>query len=41
LLEHADEAVSALFDASLTRPLTIKETAPQYKIRRHQKKRRG
>lgn len=41
LLEHADEAVGALFDESLTRPLTIKETAPQYKIRRHQKKRRG
>lgn len=41
LLEHADEAVGALFDASLTRPLTIKETAPQDKVRRSQKKRRG
>jgi len=41
LLERADEAVGALFDASLSRPLAIKESAPQYKIRRPLKKRRG
>jgi hypothetical protein len=41
LLEHADEAIGALFDASLSRPLMVKEVAPQYKIRRHLKKRRG
>ena len=41
LLEHADEAVSALFDASLSRPLMVKEAAAQYRVRRHQKKRRG
>lgn len=41
LLERADEAVGALFDASLSRPLLIKESAPQYKISRPLKKRRG
>jgi hypothetical protein len=41
LLEHADEAVGALFDASLSRPLMIKETPAQYKIQRHRKRRRG
>jgi hypothetical protein len=41
LLERADEAVGALFDASLSRPFAIKESAPQYKIRRPLKKRRG
>ena len=41
VLEHADEAVSALFDASLSRPLIVKESAAPHKVRRHQKKRRG
>jgi len=41
LLERADEAIGALFDASLSRPLMIKESVPQYRIRRHLKKRRG
>ena len=41
LLERADESVGALFNASLSRPLMIKEAAPQYKIHRHLKKRRG
>jgi len=41
LLERADEAVGVLFDASLSRPLMIKEATPQYKIRRPLKKRRG
>ena len=41
MLEHADEALSVLFDASLSRPLMVKEAAAQYKVRRHQKKRRG
>jgi hypothetical protein len=41
LLERADEAVGALFDASIGRPLTIKESSPQYRIRRHRKRRRG
>jgi hypothetical protein len=41
LLERADEAVGALFDASLSRPFAIKESAPQHKIRRPLKKRRG
>jgi len=41
LLERADEAIGDLFDASLSRPLMVKEVAPQYKIRRHLKKRRG
>jgi hypothetical protein len=41
LLDRADEAVAALFDASLSRPLVIKGAAPQYKIRRQPKKRRG
>jgi len=41
LLERADEAIGALFDSSLSRPLMVKEVAPQYKIRRHLKKRHG
>ena len=41
LLERADEAVGTLFDASLSRPFAIKESARQYKIRRPLKKRRG
>jgi len=41
LLERADEAIGALFDASLARPLVLKESAAPYKIRRHLKKRRG
>ena len=41
LLERADEAIGALFDASLSRPFAIKESAPQYKIRQPLKKRRG
>lgn len=41
MLERADEAMGTLFDASLSRPLVIKEAAPQYRIRRHSKKRRG
>jgi hypothetical protein len=41
LLEHADEAIATLFDASLGRPLMVKEVSPQYKIRRQLKKRRG
>jgi hypothetical protein len=41
LLERADEAIGALFDASLSRPLMAREVAPQYKIRRHVKKRRA
>jgi hypothetical protein len=40
LLERADEAIGALFDASLSRRLMIKESSPN-KIRRHLKKRRG
>src|SRR4051794_26238560 len=41
LLDHADEAVGALFDASLNRPLMIKEAAAPSRVGRHQKKRRG
>jgi len=41
LLERADEAIGALFEASLGRPLMVKETAPPYKVRRQFKKRRG
>ena len=41
LLEHADEAIGALFEASLGRPLMVKATAPPYKVRRQVKKRRG
>jgi len=41
LLEHADEAIGALFEASLGRPLMVKESAPPYKVRRQVKKRRG
>ena len=41
LLERADEAIGALFEASLSRPLMIKEVSPQHKIRRPVKKRRG
>jgi hypothetical protein len=41
LLERADEAVGALFDASLSRPLVLKESSPAYKIRRQAKRRRG
>jgi hypothetical protein len=41
LLERADEAIGALFEASLGRPLMVKETAPSDKIRRQVKKRRG
>ena len=41
LLEGANAAIGTLFDASLGRPLMVKETAPPYRIRRHLKKRRG
>ncbi len=51
LLEHADEAVGDVFDASLSRPWMIKETASQsqsqprfrsqHRVRRPLKKRRG
>jgi hypothetical protein len=41
LLEHADEAIGVLFDASLSRPLLMKEATAEYKVHRHQKKRRG
>jgi hypothetical protein len=41
LLERADEAIGALFEASLGRPLMVKEIAPPYKVRRQVKKRRG
>jgi len=41
LLERADEAIGALFEASLGRPLMVKGTAPPNKVRRQVKKRRG
>ena len=41
LLERADEAIGALFEASLGRPLMVKENAPPYRVRRQAKKRRG
>lgn len=40
-LEGADEALLALFDASLGRPLMVKETVPAYGSRGRKKARRG
>jgi len=40
-LEHADEAVQALFDASLRRPLMVKESSPAYGSRARKRTRRG
>ena len=42
LLEHADAAVAALFEASLRRPLVVKEESPDYGVPgRSARKRRG
>ena len=41
MLRHADEAVGALFAASLRRPMMVKETHAEYGVRRAPAKRRG
>jgi len=42
LLERADEAVRHLFETSLGRPLIVKETAPEHRVRpAARRKRRG
>ena len=42
LLEGADKAVRGMFDASLRRPMMLKETSPEYRVRRPSaRKRRG
>jgi hypothetical protein len=40
-LEGADEAVRGMFDASLRRPLMVKEASPAYGTARRKKGRRG
>src|ERR1700712_150537 len=40
-LEHADEAVQGLFDASLRRPLMVKESSPPYGSGAKKRARRG
>jgi hypothetical protein len=40
-LEEADEAVRGMFDASLGRPLIVKEASPTYGTARRRKARRG
>jgi hypothetical protein len=40
-LEHADAAVRAMFDASLRRSMTVKETSPAYGSPRSKKNVRG
>ena len=40
-LEGADEAVRGLFDASLRRPLMVKEASPVFGTARRKKTRRG
>ena len=40
-LEGADEAVRGMFDASLGRPLMVKEASPGYGTARRKKSRRG
>jgi len=40
-LEGADEAVRGIFDASLRRPLMVKETSPAYGAGSRKKARRG
>ena len=40
-LEGADEAVRGMFDASLRRPLMVKEASPVYGTARRKKGRRG
>jgi hypothetical protein len=40
-LEHADEAVRALFDASIARPFSVRETGPAARGRLKKRKRRG
>ena len=40
-LEQADDAVRAMFDASLRRPLMVKETSPASGAARRKKGRRG
>ena len=40
-LERADEAVRGMFDASLGRPLVVKEMSPAYGTTRRKKARRG
>ena len=39
LLEHSDQAVRAVFDASLRRPLVVKEPTPEYRGRPRSKRR--
>jgi hypothetical protein len=39
-LERADEAVRYLFDASLGRPLIVRETSPEHRVRRSPKRKR-
>ena len=41
LLERADEAGRGMFEASLGRPLMVKETSPVYGTARKKKARRG
>jgi hypothetical protein len=38
-LEHADAALRALFDASLRRPLIVKESTPRYRISKRARRR--
>ena len=41
-MELADSAVRAVFDTSLGRPMMVRETSPEYRVRRTPaKKRRG
>src|SRR5215217_2063722 len=40
-LEHADDAVRGMFDASLRRPLMVKEASPAHGTARRKKGRRG
>lgn len=42
MLEQADEMVRAMYDASLRRPMMVRETSPEYRVeRRVKRKRRG
>ena len=42
LLAHADEVIRAMFDKSIGKPLIVRETSPESRVRRPStKKRRG